>query len=82
MEMLILSTPGCAHCASAKKAAEAIKTDYPDLQIKEIDLIDEPEYAMQYSVMTAPGIVINGKLEFTGGVTENQLRKKLDEVRS
>lgn len=79
-ELLILSTPGCTHCASAKRAADAIKGDYPDLEIKEIDMTEEPDYAVKYSIMTAPGIVINGKLEFTGGVTENQLRKKLDEV--
>jgi len=37
--------------------------------------------AAEYMLMSAPGIVINNKLEFTGGVTEEQLRAKLNELK-
>ncbi len=76
-EVLILSTPGCANCAYVKRILERLKKEYKNLKIKEIDITKKPELIQKYQVMSAPGIVINGKLEFTGGATEEQLRKKL-----
>jgi len=76
-----LTMPGCAHCASAKAIMEKIKPDYPEMEVETIDVAEHPEVSGKYMLMSAPGIVINGKLEFTGGVTEEQLRAKLDEVK-
>lgn len=76
-EVLVLSTPGCTHCAAAKKILEKLKKEIKGLIVKEIDITKDPSILQKYPVMSAPGIVINGKLEFTGGVSEAQLRKKL-----
>ena len=76
-EVLVLSTPGCTHCASAKKILEKLKKEIKGLLVKEIDITKDPAILQKYPVMSAPGIVIDGTLEFTGGVTEDQLRKKL-----
>lgn len=73
----LLTTPGCPHCAGAKKIVEKIKPDFPDLKIRIVDITKHPKEAQKYMLMSAPGVVINGKLEFSGGVTEEQLRKKL-----
>lgn len=78
-ELKLLTTPGCTHCAEVKKTINKIKPDFPELKVEIIDVTEHPEVAQQYFLMSAPGIVINGKLEFTGGVSERELRKKLKE---
>lgn len=79
IEILMLKTPGCKSCASSRNAIEAVMDDY-DIDFEEIDLTEEPEYAQEYQVMAAPGIVINGEKAFQGGISEKQLRNKLDTI--
>ncbi len=77
----LLTMPGCTHCVAAKETIEKIRADYPEMEVEIIDVTEHPEVSAEYMLMSAPGIVINGKLEFTGGVTEEQLRNRLDELR-
>lgn len=79
VEVKMLHTPGCKACEKSRKTIEAVQEDY-DFTFKDVDLTDNPELAAEYQVMSAPGIVIDGELEFQGGVTEKKLRNKLDEV--
>lgn len=69
--------PGCPNCAKVKKVLEKIKTDYPDLKIDTIDLTVEPEMAQKYNIMGCPALAVNGKIEFVGGVKEEELRRLL-----
>jgi len=74
-----LSSDTCAHCKLALEALNRIKKDKLDLEIEKIDLL-KPEgqkMAQKYGIMASPGIVINGKLAFQGGASEEQLRKAL-----
>jgi len=61
MKVQILTTPDCSSCSIAEKM-------FNDLGIafEVIDVTAHPEYLKKYPIFTAPGIVINGKLEFTG----------------
>ncbi|MBS3097418.1 thioredoxin family protein [Candidatus Woesearchaeota archaeon] len=76
-ELKLLTTPGCPHCAGVKRILEKIRPDFPKLKIKIVDITKHTEEAQKYMLMSAPGVVIDGKLEFSGGATEEQLRKKL-----
>lgn len=78
IKIKLLKTPGCGACEKSKKAIEKVSEDF-DIDFDEIDLTEEPEYAREYRVMTAPGILIDGEKEFEGGVTEKQLKEKLEE---
>ncbi len=82
IDLKILSTPGCAKCEQAARIMEKLKGELPDFHWEKIDLFEHPELAMQYQVMSSPGIVINGKLEFVGGVSERQIREKLQQISS
>ncbi len=73
----ILSTPGCAGCAQTKALITRTLESFPDLDWEEIDLIEQPELASQYGIMSVPAIVIDGKLEFTGVPKERALKDKL-----
>lgn len=75
----ILTSDTCAHCVRVKAALKKIKEDMPNLEIEEVNLL-KPEgqkMAAKYGVMASPGIIIDGKLAFQGGATEEQLRGAL-----
>ena len=42
-----------------------------------IDVTEKPEYLEKYPIYTAPGVVIDGKLEFTGVPKKEKLIEKL-----
>lgn len=77
----LLTMPGCVHCAAAKETVERVKGDYPEMKVEIIDVTEKPEASAKYMLMSAPGVVINGKLEFTGGVDEGALRNILDKLK-
>ena len=79
IEVKVLKTPGCTHCANVVAKLEKLKNEF-ELKVEEIDITEHPEYAEKYTLMASPGIVINGKLEFVGEVSEEKLRDKFKEI--
>lgn len=77
----LLTMPGCTHCAAAKTLLAKLQKEMPDLQVTITDVTEHPEAAQKYMLMSSPGIVINGKLEFSGGVKEDALRKKIKDAK-
>ena len=80
LELKVLSTPGCPSCEVAMRIAQKLQVEFPDLSVEKIDMIEHPEVSMQYRILSAPGVVINGKLEFVGAPKEKQLREKLRQI--
>ena len=72
MKVEILTTPDCANCSVVEKMLDELKITY-DI----IDVTEKPEYLEKYPIYTAPGIVINGNLEFTGIPKKEKLIEKL-----
>ncbi len=72
MKVEILTTPDCANCSVIEKMLDEMKIPY-----EIIDVTEKPEYLEKYPIYTAPGIVINGKLEFTGIPKKEKLIEKL-----
>lgn len=68
----ILTTPGCSNCAKVERMLDELKVSY-----EVIDITKSPQILQKYPIMSAPGIVINGKLEFTGVPNKEELKKKL-----
>jgi hypothetical protein len=56
---------------------EKAKSQLPDLQVEEIDVVANPIVGVKYRVMSTPAIAINGKLEFTGVPREDALLARL-----
>ncbi|HXV51325.1 MAG TPA: thioredoxin family protein [Nitrosopumilaceae archaeon] len=61
MKVEILTTPSCSNCSIVEKMLDDLGIKY-DV----IDVTEKPEYLQKYPIYTAPGIVIDGKLEFVG----------------
>lgn len=72
VKVQILTTPGCGGCATVENMLNKLKVRYTV-----IDITKNPKILKKYSIMTAPSIVINGKLEFMGVPKEADLKKKL-----
>ena len=72
MKVEILTTPDCANCSVVEKMLDEMKIPY-----EVIDVTEKSEYLKKYPIYTAPGIVINGKLEFTGIPKKEELIEKL-----
>jgi len=68
----ILTTPSCENCKVVEKILDEMNMSY-DI----IDVTKKPEYLAKYPIFTAPGIVINDKLEFTGIPKKQKLLEKL-----
>jgi len=75
MKIEILTTPGCSNCSVVEKMLDEMKVSY-----EVIDVTEKPEYLEKYPIFTAPGIVINEKLEFTGVPKKEKLVEKIKQT--
>lgn len=71
MKVEVLTTPGCTNCSVLEKMLDDFGISY-DV----IDVTEKPEYLEKYPIFTAPGLVIDKKLEFTGIPKKKELKKK------
>jgi glutaredoxin len=72
MKIQILTTPGCSNCNVLEKMLDELGVNYTL-----IDVTQQPQFLEKYPIFTAPGLVINDKLEFTGIPKLDELKKKL-----
>ena len=80
IEILFLTVPNCVQCAKAKKVIEKVQPDFPDMKVEYIDVTEHPEILQKYRIMSSPGIVVNGRLEYSGGLDESSFRELLKRV--
>lgn len=71
MKVEVLTTPDCSNCSILEKMLDEIGISY-----EVIDVTEKPEYLEKYPIYTAPGLVIDEKLEFTGIPKKKELIKK------
>lgn len=76
MKVEILTTPGCSNCSVVEKMLDEVGISY-DV----VDVTEKPEYLQKYPIYTAPGVVINGKLEFVGVPKKQKLIEKIESMR-
>lgn len=74
-----LTMVGCHVCAEVKKIFDEIMPNFPNVKVEEIDMTSEKgqELVQKHSIMSSPGLIIDGKLFSTGGVDKEKLIKKL-----
>ncbi len=75
MNVEILTTPGCSNCSVVEKMLDEMGVSY-----NVIDVTEKTEYLEKYKIFTAPGIVINGSLEFVGVPKKKDLEIKLTDA--
>ncbi|MFW2438121.1 MAG: glutaredoxin family protein [Arenicellales bacterium] len=76
----VFSSPGCGKCGKAKevlrKQVDEIGTE--KITWREVNILDEMDYAVDIGVLSTPAIAIDGTLVFTGLPSVKKLRRTLD----
>ena len=81
MKLLVeaFSAPGCSKCAQTrealKSAAESLGKDR--VTWRDVNVLEEIDYAVELGVMTPPSIAINGELVFAALPKPERLRAEL-----
>jgi hypothetical protein len=78
MKVEMFYTPGCSECVAAHAelrtaAQEAVK----DLEWRELNVLDDLDYAVELGVLTLPSVAADGELVFTSMPTVAQLLEAL-----
>lgn len=84
IKVTLIRPSGCQHCGVVKGTLEKMKKDYPDLIIEDVDMVTKEgqEMVLKYGILSSPGILINDHFFGMGGATEDQLRKKFEELKN
>ena len=80
LQVEIFSAPGCGKCGRAKQVLQRIldEWDTSAIQWREVNILDELDYAVQLGVLSTPAIAIDGELVFTALPSEKKLRQVLN----
>ena len=74
----VLSTPGCSHCDRARESLKAVAQVFGDQVIwRDVNVLDELNYAVALGVLTPPSMAIDGELVFAKLPSATQLRVEL-----
>ncbi len=76
----IFCAPNCHRCGQAADRVQEVisEIDNPAIQWRKIDVVDEIDYAVSFSIRATPAIVINGKLVFTSLPSQQILRREIE----
>ena len=84
IKVVEITSPGCSHCAAAKKILEeVVKPQFPDISIEYISVTSPEgmELVGKYGIMSSPGVIVNGELFSVGGLDKNKLIAKIQELK-
>lgn len=75
----VFSTPGCGHCDRARDSLKAIAQAFGEDRVtwRDVNLLDELDYAVELGVLTPPSLAIDGELVFAKLPSAAQLRDEL-----
>jgi len=76
----VFSSPGCSKCGHAKEALRKLVDELGGDKIdwREVNILDELDYAVELGVLSTPAIAIDGELVFSGLPSVRKLRAALE----
>lgn len=77
----IVTAQGCAKCQRANEMIRNLMKNIQGIIIKEVDIVENPEVAIKYKIMSTPAIIINGKLEFIRVPDEQKLKEAIEKYK-
>ena len=77
----VFSSPGCGKCGHAKEVLRKIAQEMGgEIEWREVNILEELDYAVRLGVMSTPAIAVNGKLVFTALPSAAKLRLALEQA--
>lgn len=79
LKVEVFSSPGCGKCTQAKSMLKAIVEEMGQGRVtwREVNILEEMDYAVALGVMSSPAIAIDGKLAFLSLPSASKLRGEL-----
>ena len=79
LKVEVFSSPGFSKFTQAKSMLKAIVEDMGQGRItwREVNILEEMDYAVELGVMSSPAIAIDGKLAFVSLPSASKLRSEL-----
>lgn len=79
LKVEVFSSPGCGKCTQAKSMLKAIVEEIGQGKVtwREVNILEEMDYAVELGVMASPAIAIDGKLAFVSLPSASKLRSEL-----
>ena len=76
----VLSSPGCGKCGQAKTMLKGVAEELGADKVawREVNILEEMDYAVDLGVMASPAIAIDGELVFASLPSAAKLRAELD----
>jgi len=76
----VFTAPGCGKCGKAKDELEIIVNQLGNdkFEWREVNILQEMDYAIELGVLSTPSIAINGDLVFTALPSARQLLQALE----
>lgn len=81
LKVEVFSSPGCAKCGHAKDVLKKVAEEVGGSRIewREVNVLDDMDYAVKLGVLSTPAIAVDGKLLFSSLPSEKKLRKLLEQ---
>jgi thiol-disulfide isomerase/thioredoxin len=75
----VLTANGCARCQKIKVLAKEVIAELNDSRVcyREINVVDEIDYAVRLGVLSTPAIALDGELVFPAPPTKAKLRQAI-----
>ena len=79
----IFTSPGCSKCGHAKTTLQKTVAELGEdsFSWREVNILEELDYAVDLGVLSTPAIAIDGELCYTSLPSTKQLRQQLIERR-
>lgn len=76
----VFSSPGCGKCVQAKTLLKAIAEELGQdrLTWRDVNILEEMDYAVDLGVMSTPAVAIDGELVFAALPSAGKLRAELE----
>jgi len=76
----VFSSPGCGKCMQAKAVLKAIAEELGQDKVtwRDVNILEEMDYAVDLGVMSTPAMAIDGELVFSSLPSSAKLRSELD----
>lgn len=82
MELVYLKSPTGLHQERAEEVLDQIRELVPELKYREVDPREEPEYAANFNIKYAPGIIIDGRIEYVGIPRARMLLERIRQLQA
>jgi thioredoxin 1 len=77
MKVELFYTEGCGKCATVRETLKATAQAVPGVEWREVNVLEEIDYAVELGVLSLPAIAIDKELVFTSLPTLSQLSEAL-----